>query len=78
MKAGVYLRPGKVEIQEREIPKIKDDQVLIKVEYCGICGSDLHFFSEGSIGKSEDHRTESFRSRTGRNDRGGRQGCKRF
>ncbi|XP_022906067.1 uncharacterized protein [Onthophagus taurus] len=33
----------RVELVELEIPKIKgDDQVLIKVAYAGICGTDLH------------------------------------
>jgi len=25
-----------------EIPKLKDDEILIKVKYCSICGTDLH------------------------------------
>lgn len=29
-------------IEDREIPSIKDNELLIKVDYCGICGSDLH------------------------------------
>lgn len=29
-------------LEEREIPRISEDEILIKVEYCGVCGSDLH------------------------------------
>ena len=39
-----------VEIQERPIPQPKDDEVLVKVEYVGICGSDLHYYESGRIG----------------------------
>jgi threonine dehydrogenase-like Zn-dependent dehydrogenase len=31
-----------VKIIEKEIPKIKPNEVLIKVKRCGICGSDVH------------------------------------
>ena len=36
--------------EEREIPKVKDDEVLVKLEYVGICGSDLHYYETGAIG----------------------------
>jgi L-iditol 2-dehydrogenase len=29
-------------IEKRPIPNLEKDEVLIKVEYCGVCGSDLH------------------------------------
>lgn len=29
-------------IQQRLVPTLEIDEVLIKVEYCGVCGSDLH------------------------------------
>jgi L-iditol 2-dehydrogenase len=32
-------------VQEIEKPKLEDGEVLIKVDYCGICGSDLHAFN---------------------------------
>jgi threonine dehydrogenase-like Zn-dependent dehydrogenase len=31
-----------VKVFEKEIPKIKPNEVLIKVKRCGICGSDVH------------------------------------
>ena len=33
----------KIELQEYKIPEIGDDDILVKVEGCGICGTD--FFS---------------------------------
>ena len=29
---------------------LKDDEVLVKLEYVGICGSDLHYYEHGRIG----------------------------
>ena len=41
---------GKIGFTEREIPVPKDDEVLVKLEYVGICGSDLHYYESGAIG----------------------------
>jgi len=41
MKAAVLVAPGVIEVQEIDIPEITADEVLIKVTYTGICGSDL-------------------------------------
>jgi L-iditol 2-dehydrogenase len=37
-------------IEEREIPRPKEGEVLIKIAANGICGSDIHFFKEGRLG----------------------------
>lgn len=50
MKVAVMLGIGKIELEERQIPKVKDDEVLVKLEYVGICGSDLHYYETGAIG----------------------------
>ncbi|MGH0052476.1 MAG: alcohol dehydrogenase catalytic domain-containing protein, partial [Sphaerochaetaceae bacterium] len=50
MKAAVMTALNEIEIQEKDIPKPKADEVLIKVDYVGICGSDLHYLEHGSIG----------------------------
>ena len=50
MKAAVMTDIRKVEIQVKEIPSPKEDEVLVKVEYVGICGSDLHYYESGRIG----------------------------
>lgn len=50
MKVAVMEGIGKMGFEEREIPKPKDDEVLVKLEYVGICGSDLHYYETGAIG----------------------------
>ncbi len=50
MKVAVMSGIGKMEFEEREIPKAKDNEVLVKLEYVGICGSDLHYYETGAIG----------------------------
>ena len=40
MRAQVLERPYHYELKEVPIPEINDDEVLVKVKYCGICGSD--------------------------------------
>jgi len=47
---SAYLRsPWEVDIREVELPDIPpDDHVLLQVEACGICGSDLNNAQEGA------------------------------
>ena len=48
-KAAVMTSLQNIEIMERPIPQIGPNDVLIKVEYCGICGSDVHFFERAAL-----------------------------
>lgn len=41
MKAGVVHAKNDIRYEEIEIPEIKENEVLIKVKYTGICGSDI-------------------------------------
>lgn len=50
MKVAVMTGIGKMGFEEREIPKPKADEVLVKLDYVGICGSDLHYYETGAIG----------------------------
>ncbi len=50
MKVAVMNGIGKIGFVEREIPKPKADEVLVKLEYVGICGSDQHYYETGAIG----------------------------
>lgn len=50
MKVAVMTGIGKIDYIERDIPKPKDNEVLVKLEYVGICGSDLHYYETGRIG----------------------------
>jgi len=48
MKAAVLEDKRKFGVKEVPKPTIEADEVLVKVKYCGICGSDLHIFKEGA------------------------------
>jgi len=48
MQALVYTGPEKLTIEEVDIPSIEPNEVLVKVESAGICGSEL----EGYMGHS--------------------------
>ena len=50
MKVALMTGIREIDMIEREIPCPKDDEVLVKVEYIGICGSDLHYYETGAIG----------------------------
>ncbi len=50
MKTAVMNGIGQMGFEEREIPVPKADEVLVKLEYVGICGSDLHYYETGAIG----------------------------
>ena len=50
MKVAVMEGIGKMGYTERPIPVPKDDEVLVKLEYVGICGSDMHYYEMGRIG----------------------------
>lgn len=47
---AVLVRPGMIEIEERQVPEPGPGQVLIEVSAVGVCGSDVHYFTEGRIG----------------------------
>lgn len=50
MKVAVMNGIGKMGYTTRDIPTPKDDEVLVKLEYVGICGSDMHYYETGAIG----------------------------
>ena len=41
----------KIELGEAPMPKMGPDDVLIKVQSVGVCGSDLHYYRSGAIGE---------------------------
>lgn len=50
MKVAVMNGVGKMGYTTRPIPTPKEDEVLVKLEYVGICGSDMHYYETGAIG----------------------------
>lgn len=47
MRAAVVEEPGKLVIKEVPVPAINDDEVLIKIKYTGICGTDWSIYTGG-------------------------------
>jgi threonine dehydrogenase-like Zn-dependent dehydrogenase len=43
-KAALLTKLEQIEIKEYPIPELGDDDILVKVEGCGICGTDAHEF----------------------------------
>jgi L-iditol 2-dehydrogenase len=50
MKVAVMNGIGKMGYTERPIPRPAANEVLVKLEYVGICGSDMHYYESGRIG----------------------------
>ena len=44
MRAAVFPAPEVCEIVEREAPLPAEGQVLVRVEACGVCGTDAHIY----------------------------------
>ncbi|KAL4986451.1 chaperonin 10-like protein [Aspergillus falconensis] len=47
MRAAQFYAAGDVRVEDVAVPKASDDRVLIEVEWCGICGSDLNEYMFG-------------------------------
>lgn len=41
MRVAMYYRNNDVRLEEMPVPEIGDEEVLVRVEACGICGSDV-------------------------------------
>ena len=50
MRVCVQTGKRKLEWVERDIPQPAPGELQIKLEYVGICGSDLHFYEQGQLG----------------------------
>ena len=50
MKALLLTAPEKFEIAEMPVPDFGPDDLLVRVQACGICGSDVHGY-DGSTGR---------------------------
>lgn len=46
MKAVVYYEraPEAIEVRDVPVPSVGPDECLVRVKYCGICGSELHMY----------------------------------
>jgi len=50
MNVAVMTEAKKMEWVQREVPVPTEGELLIKLEYVGVCGSDLHFYENGRLG----------------------------
>jgi (R,R)-butanediol dehydrogenase/meso-butanediol dehydrogenase/diacetyl reductase len=49
MRAARFHGPGDIRIDDVPDPRVQPGQVEVSVDWCGICGTDLHEFLEGPI-----------------------------
>lgn len=47
MKAAYYYEPKVMKVEEVDIPKINDDEILLKVRVASVCGTDLRIYNYG-------------------------------
>ncbi|MCI8991714.1 MAG: alcohol dehydrogenase catalytic domain-containing protein [Eubacterium sp.] len=78
MKAQVVKAPYQMEYCDVPIPEINDDEVLIKVKVCGICGSDTSIYT-GKYAKDKlplisGHEFWGVIEKAGKNARGVKEG----
>jgi L-iditol 2-dehydrogenase len=50
MRASFLNKAGDISIKEIDVPTLDSDEVLVRVESVGICGSDVHYYKHGKIG----------------------------
>ena len=48
MKCVELVGPMKLEVKSRVAPTSKDGSVVFRVNTCGICGSDIHYWDMGA------------------------------
>lgn len=49
-KVAVLVGEKKIDVRELPLPEINDDEVLVRVEGCGICGTDVHEYKGDPFG----------------------------
>ncbi|EEQ59845.1 putative chlorophyll synthesis pathway protein BchC [Clostridiales bacterium 1_7_47FAA] len=49
-KVAYLTKPKVFEICEEEPPELSDDEVLVEIKHVGICGSDLLFYNDPTVG----------------------------
>jgi len=49
LKAGVYYGTGDIRIEDMPLPEIGDEEALVQVKSCGLCGTDLQKYLHGLV-----------------------------
>ncbi len=47
MRAAVLRGPRKMDVETRPVPEARAGEVVVEVDHCGICGTDLHLVVDG-------------------------------
>ncbi len=47
MKAAIFEAPGRIRVRKIRKPTCENDSIIVRVEACGICGSDIRNFHRG-------------------------------
>lgn len=50
MRASILHTDLSITTDEREVPTLAADEVLVQVGAVGVCGSDVHYYKHGRIG----------------------------
>nr|QZC92151.1 alcohol dehydrogenase [Dioryctria abietella] len=48
--AALLVKPKDLRLVQSPIPEINDDEVLLRMDCVGICGSDVHYWQSGNCG----------------------------
>ncbi|MGD8778001.1 MAG: zinc-dependent alcohol dehydrogenase family protein [Ignavibacteria bacterium] len=51
MIAAIFREPGKIFIEESPLRKLRSSEVLVSVNYCGVCGTDKHIYEGNGTSK---------------------------
>ena len=49
MKASIYYEKGDIRYEEISVPEIGDGEILMEMEACGLCGTDIHKALDGTV-----------------------------
>ncbi len=52
MKVAAMTRVAHIDIREEPVPVPEANQVLVRLRRVGVCGSDVHYYSDGRIGEA--------------------------
>lgn len=49
MKVAAFYGKGDLRVEERPVPKAGPNQLVVKIDYVGICGTDVEFYDSGAV-----------------------------
>ena len=47
LRAGLVVGKEQIELREFPVPEAAPSKAVVQIDYCGICGTDLHPFQQG-------------------------------